>query len=106
MYRLVESPPAIFPHSGVSKAELQSGRIPELDSESLGRSKCLVLRGLEGAVEQYLPQGETPLSIMPDVALSLNTLGVARHLSDSLEDFADLMEQVDWERFLEARFAS
>lgn len=106
MSHLADSSPAILPHSGGSKAELQSGQSPELESASLGRSKRLVLRGLEGAVEQYLPQGETPLSILPDVALSLNTLGVARHLSDSLEDFADLMEQVDWERFLEARFAS
>ena len=106
MYRLAQPSRATHPHSGGSKVEPQSGRNPELESEGLRRSKRLALRSVEGAVEHYLLRGETPLSLTPGVAQSLNTLSVARQLSDSLEDFAALIEQVDLERFLEARFAS
>ena len=106
MYRLAEGSPAIAPNSAGANGERQVDRTPALEPESLRSRKRFVLRNVEEAVAQYLPQQETSTSIIPGVVLSLNTLGVARHLSDSLEDFADLVAQVDWERFLEARFAS
>lgn len=86
--------------------DLLSGRGEERAIEELRETKREALQGVEKAIQQSLHGDKDRLSILPGIALSLNTLDEARHLSDSLEQLADVMTQVDWERFLESRFAS
>lgn len=65
-----------------------------------------VFQNVEVLVEQYLPQRETPLSLMLRIALPLISLGLIRHLKDCVGDFVNLIEQVDLERVFEAKLAS
>lgn len=91
--------------AGMSIGPQSSQRGGKAD-EKWREAKRLALQNVEETIHQSLRRKEAPLSILPGVALSLDTLGVARHLSDSLEQFADITEQVDWDKLLESRFAS
>ncbi|WP_237068438.1 FUSC family protein [Microbulbifer guangxiensis] len=82
----------------------QSGRSAGGGFDELRRTQREALECIEGGIQHSLRGKEIQLSILSGRALSMNILNEARHLSGYLVEFSDVMDQVDWDRFLESRF--